>query len=74
MRFRRAQAEGELDPAADPASLAKIASAILHTLALRSRGGDTRASLRATAEAGIALTCGAGPPPTARRAAKPRAK
>ncbi|WP_253958941.1 hypothetical protein [Paraburkholderia fungorum] len=38
--------------------LPKLASAILHSLALRSRAGDSRASLRATAVAGVALLCG----------------
>jgi AcrR family transcriptional regulator len=60
-RLARAQAEGELDAGADAALLAKIASAILHTLALRSRAGDSRASLRATAQAGIELICGKAP-------------
>lgn len=61
-RLRRAQADGELDAAADPAVLARVASAILHSLALRSRAGDTRASLRRTAAAGVALICGASHP------------
>jgi len=59
-RFSRAQRDGELDPNADPALLAKLASAILHTLAVRSRAGDTRATLRATAQAGVAMLCAAG--------------
>lgn len=59
-RFVRAQARGELATDADAAMLAKIASAILHTLAVRSRGGDKRAALRATAEAGVAMLCAAG--------------
>lgn len=62
-RLKRARAQGELPADAHPAALAKVASAILHTLALRSRAGDSRASLRATAAAGIALIC--GPPPSA---------
>ncbi|MFT4064597.1 TetR/AcrR family transcriptional regulator [Paraburkholderia sp.] len=57
-RLQRAQAEGELDASANPALLAKVASAILHSLALRSRAGDSRDSLRATAQAGVALICG----------------
>lgn len=57
-RLERAQAEGELDAAANPALLAKVASALLHSLALRSRAGDSRDSLRATAQAGVALICG----------------
>ncbi len=58
-RLRLAHAQGQLPAGADPVLLAKIASAILHTLALRSRAGDARASLRATAAAGVALICGA---------------
>ncbi len=57
-RLQRAKALGELDADADPAALAGIASAILHTLALRSRAGDSRAALRATAAAGVQLICG----------------
>jgi AcrR family transcriptional regulator len=72
-RLRRARAQGELPADAHPAALARIASAILHTLALRSRAGDSRASLRATAAAGIALICGTSPAapatPRKRRAA-----
>lgn len=56
-RLERAQAEGELDAAANPALLAKVASSLLHSLALRSRAGDSRESLRATAQAGVALIC-----------------
>lgn len=59
-RFARAQRDGELNPNADPALLAKLASAILHTLAIRSRAGDKRATLRATAQAGVAMLCAAG--------------
>lgn len=58
-RFERARAEGELPADADPALLARLASAFLHTLALRSRAGDSRAELAATAAAGAALVCGA---------------
>lgn len=58
-RLVRAQRSGELAADADPASLARVASAILHSLAIRSRAGDERATLRATAEAGVALICGA---------------
>jgi AcrR family transcriptional regulator len=57
-RLKRAKANGELPADAAPAVLAKVASAFLHTLAVRSRAGDSRASLRATAAAGIALICG----------------
>jgi len=59
-RLRHAQERGELAADTDPASLAKIASAVLHTLALRSRAGDSRASLRATADAAVRMICGGG--------------
>ena len=57
-RIRKARAEGELPPQADVAALAKLASATLHSLALRSRAGDPRPSLEAIAAAGIAAICG----------------
>lgn len=60
-RLRHARDQGELDAAADPASLARIASAVLHTLAIRSRAGDSRVSLKATADAAIQLICGTIP-------------
>jgi TetR/AcrR family transcriptional regulator, copper-responsive repressor len=66
-RFSRAKASGELDSGADPAKLAKMASAVLHTLAIRSRAGDSRASLEAIAEACVEVICGTG---TARASAK----
>jgi AcrR family transcriptional regulator len=59
VRLRQARDEGELPSDADPAALARLASAVLHTLALRSRAGDSRAALEATADAAIALICGA---------------
>lgn len=59
-RLVRAQRSGELNPNADGAVLARIASAIMHSLAVRSRAGDKRAVLRATAEAGVAMICAAG--------------
>ncbi|GLQ95803.1 TetR/AcrR family transcriptional regulator [Dyella mobilis] len=58
-RFKRARKQGEIAANTKPAVLAKLASAIIHTLALRSRTGDTRASLRATAVAGIKMICAA---------------
>jgi TetR/AcrR family transcriptional regulator, copper-responsive repressor len=63
-RFSRARDAGEIPADADPKSLAKLASAILHSLALRSRAGDSRASLQALAEAGIDAIC---PGPARRR-------
>jgi AcrR family transcriptional regulator len=57
-RIRFARDRGELKPDADPAALAKLASAVLHTLAIRSRAGEPRAALEATAEAAVELICG----------------
>ena len=59
-RFRHARSRGELPATVDPAALAKVASAVLHTLALRSRAGDSRGSLRATVAAAVRLMCPPG--------------
>ncbi len=56
-RFRRAQAEGEIAADADPAMLARLACAVMHSLSLRARAGEPRAALEATAAAGVALLC-----------------
>jgi AcrR family transcriptional regulator len=57
-RLRQAREDGELGRDADPAALARIASAVLHTLAVRSRAGDARADLERTVEAALDLLCG----------------
>jgi TetR/AcrR family transcriptional regulator, copper-responsive repressor len=57
-RFSRARSSAELDAGADPAKLAKMASAVLHTLAIRSRAGDSRASLEAIVDAAVEVICG----------------
>jgi AcrR family transcriptional regulator len=57
-RIRVGQAQGELPDSADPATLAKLASAVLHTLAIRSRAGEQRAALRAFVEPALELICG----------------
>lgn len=65
-RFRQARDQGEIAADADPAMLARLASAVLHMLAIRARTGEPRAVLEATAAAGVALLCGpalAGPAP-----------
>ena len=61
-RLTQARDEGEIAADADAAALASVASAIMHTLALRSRAGDPEKMLRTIASAGIDLIC--GPPPT----------
>lgn len=57
-RIRDAKTSGELDAAADPAALAMIASAVLHSVAVRSRAGESRASLKALTDTAIQLICG----------------
>lgn len=51
--FGAAQARGELGPHADPKALAILASAIVHTLALRARAGQPRSGLREIADSGV---------------------
>jgi AcrR family transcriptional regulator len=56
-RLRAAKERGELRGDADPAALAKVASAVLHTLAIRARAGEKREALMAIADAGADLIC-----------------
>ena len=64
-RFRRAVADGELDDALDVRERARIASAVMHSLAIRARAGDSRESLRTMGDAAVALLAPA--PATSRR-------
>jgi AcrR family transcriptional regulator len=57
-RMRVARQQGELPESADPAMLARLASAVLHTLAIRSRAGEQRAGLEATIGPALDLICG----------------
>jgi AcrR family transcriptional regulator len=57
-RLRLARDRGELPRAADPRSLAKVASAVLHTLAIRSRAGEPRKALEAMLDPALDLICG----------------
>jgi AcrR family transcriptional regulator len=66
-RMVLARERGELPADADPAALARVASAILHTLAVRARAGEKRAALEATAAAGLDLVCGPARPRSAAR-------
>jgi AcrR family transcriptional regulator len=56
--FRRAKEKGELPPSADPAVLAQLASATIHTIAIRSRARVSRKELEAIAKGAIAVMCG----------------
>ncbi|MGK9230710.1 TetR/AcrR family transcriptional regulator [Inquilinus limosus] len=58
-RFRLARDRGEIDAAADAAALARLASAVMHSLAVRARAGESRAVLEAIADSGAAMICGA---------------
>lgn len=57
-RFRLAHERGELQGDADPSALAVLASALLHTLAIRARAGVPRAELRRIARKGVNVICG----------------
>jgi AcrR family transcriptional regulator len=57
-RIRLARERGELSPDVDPAMLARLASALLHTLAIRSRAGEPRKALEAMIEPALDLICG----------------
>jgi AcrR family transcriptional regulator len=57
-RFRMARERGELKTDADPAALAVLASATLHTIAIRARAGVPRAELREIARKAVRVICG----------------
>jgi TetR/AcrR family transcriptional regulator, copper-responsive repressor len=57
-RIRFAREHGEIPGDANPAALAKLASAVLHTFAIRSRAGESRAVLDAMIEPVLELICG----------------
>ena len=61
-RFRFARQRGDLSSSADPAILAKLASAVLHTLSIRARTGAPRTALEAIAAGGVDLVCGPAKP------------
>jgi hypothetical protein len=50
-----------------PSVLADLAGAVLHSIALRARAGDSRASLRAFSREAVRWLCGSG---RAKRAAR----
>lgn len=52
-RLQRAVDEGELPAGTDVAMRAQLASAVLHSMALRARAGDARQQLAALARAGV---------------------
>lgn len=54
-RLRRAVDEGELPAGTDAAMRAQLASAVLHSMALRARAGEARETLAAFAAAGVEM-------------------
>jgi AcrR family transcriptional regulator len=58
--FRRAKENGELPDSADPEVLAHIASATIHTVAIRARARVPRKELEAIVKGAIDLLCRAG--------------
>jgi len=59
--FRRAKEKGELPASADPAALAQLASATVHTIAIRSRARVPRKELEAIVKGAIDVMVGAKP-------------
>jgi len=57
--FRRAREKGELPESADPVVLAQIASATIHTIAIRSRARVSRKDLEAIVKGAIDVMLGA---------------
>ncbi|MGV8916541.1 MAG: TetR/AcrR family transcriptional regulator [Pseudomonas sp.] len=56
-RFRAAIESGELKSTADPASLAVLASAILHSISIRARAGIPRSELTELARKAVSVIC-----------------
>ena len=56
-RFRSAHEKGELTETADPAALAVLATATMHSIAIRARAGASRAELRELARKAVAVIC-----------------
>jgi AcrR family transcriptional regulator len=57
-RLRTAREKGELKDDADPAALAVLASATMHTIAIRARAGARRSELREIARKAVSVICG----------------
>jgi AcrR family transcriptional regulator len=58
--FRKAKEKGELPEGADPAVLAQLASATVHSIAIRSRARVSRKDLEAIVKGAIDVMVGAG--------------
>ncbi|MDR3522089.1 MAG: TetR/AcrR family transcriptional regulator [Acidocella sp.] len=58
VRLQVAHERGELQAGADPTALATLASAVLHTIAIRARAGIPRVELREIARKAVNVICG----------------
>jgi len=67
-RIEQARDDGEIDATADPQALAMITLAVLYTMAIRARAGESRAMLRSVATTAIDLICRRAPARKRRRA------
>ena len=54
-RFKHALKNGELKAGADPKALAQLATATMHTLAIRARAGTSRSELRKFAQRAVGI-------------------
>ena len=63
-RMALARDKGELDGDADPQALAMLASATLHTLAIRARSGTARQELKSLARKAVCVICARRREPT----------
>ena len=59
MKFRQAQESGEISSELNATLAAQMAQSVLHSLAIRARAGDTKASLLRFAKFAVAQLCGA---------------
>lgn len=57
-RMRLAMVRGELPDGSDVNMLARLASAVMHSLAVRARAGDSRERLEVLAQSGVDMICG----------------
>jgi len=57
-RMKLAMERGELPDGSDVNMLARLASAVMHSLAVRARAGDSRERLEALAQSGVDMICG----------------
>jgi hypothetical protein len=56
-RFRIARARSEIASEAEPCCSPRLASAVMHSLAVRARADEKRAILEGLAEAGVRMIC-----------------